>query len=318
MMDEAGEALTTESIREAVAFRQTVSRLHAEFGAKGEWFFNCLQPPEVFDPKTGRSQPFHEADPERLVSDPLCWGLTPGADWHGFDELEDGWCMLDPIKVSVTTPGMSMRAGLLPVGVPASILTAYLADRGIVVEKTTDFAVLFLFSMGVTNGKWGTLLNALLDFKKDYDANTPLARSLPGLMAAHADRYAGLGLRDLADLVFGAVAELGTTVHMSNAFAVLPKPDMAPIDAYERLVRGEVEKITLDALAGRTLATGIVPYPPGIPLLMPGENAGAAKDPLIGYLKALEAFDARFPGFTHDTHGVEVEDGVHHVLVIKG
>ena len=70
-------------------------------------------------------------------------------------------------------------------------------------------------------------------------------------------------------------------------------------------------------LAGRTLATGVVPYPPGIPLMMPGENAGPSGGALIGYLKALEAFDDRFPGFGHDTHGIEIEDGVYHALVVR-
>nr|WP_313064390.1 hypothetical protein [Paraburkholderia sp. LEh10] len=37
----------------------------------------------------------------------------------------------------------------------------------------------------------------------------------------------------------------------------------------------------------------------------------------LGYLKALEQFDLRFPGFTHDTHGVEVDDGVYRIACIK-
>ena len=45
----------------------------------------------------------------------------------------------------------------------------------------------------------------------------------------------------------------------------------------------------------------------------PGPSGGA----LIGYLKALEAFDDRFPGFGHDTHGIEIEDGVYHALVVR-
>lgn len=65
------------------------------------------------------------------------------------------------------------------------------------------------------------------------------------------------------------------------------------------------------------VATGVVPYPPGIPLLMPGENAGAADGPILGYLKALQAFDRDFPGFGHDTHGVEIRDGTYYVLCIK-
>ena len=59
--------------------------------------------------------------------------------------------------------------------------------------------VLFLFSMGITKGKWGTLLNTLLDFKADYDRNAPLAEVLPGIVAAGGDRYAGMGLKDLGD-----------------------------------------------------------------------------------------------------------------------
>ena len=77
------------------------------------------------------------------------------------------------------------------------------------------------------------------------------------------------------------------------------------------------KSLTLDRMAGRTVATGVVPYPPGIPLMMPGESAGAAKGPLLGYLKALEAFDAEIPGFAHDTHGVEVEDGRYRILCVK-
>jgi arginine/lysine/ornithine decarboxylase len=104
---------------------------------------------------------------------------------------------------------------------------------------------------------------------------------------------------------------------MSRAYSTLPRPDFSPTEAYEKLVRNDIERLTLDQLEGRTVATGVVPYPPGIPLLMPGENAGAASGPILGYLKALEAFDTRFPGFAHDTHGVEVEDGVYRIACIK-
>ena len=43
--------------------------------------------------------------------------------------------------------------------------------------------MLCLFSVGITRGKWGTLLNALLAFKRDWDANAPLAAVLPDLLA---------------------------------------------------------------------------------------------------------------------------------------
>jgi arginine/lysine/ornithine decarboxylase len=102
--------------------------------------------------------------------------LHPGETWHGFGDLEDDYCMLDPIKVSIVTPGVADQGGLERSGIPASLVTAYLHYRGVEVEKTTDFTILVLFSIGVTKGKWGTLLNALLDFKRNYDSNTPLAK----------------------------------------------------------------------------------------------------------------------------------------------
>ena len=102
--------------------------------------------------------------------------LHPGETWHGFGDLEDGYCMLDPIKVSIVTPGVADKGGLDKKGIPATLVTAYLHRRGVEVEKTTDFTILFLFSIGITKGKWGTLLNALLDFKRDYDAQRAAGR----------------------------------------------------------------------------------------------------------------------------------------------
>jgi len=319
MMDgSGGEALTTESIREAVAFRQVIARLNAEFASKGDWFFNSWQPDFVKETASGKKHAFHLAAEDLLIREPECWMLHPNDDWHGFADLEDGYCMLDPIKVSIVTPGMSKSGALEAWGIPASLLTAYLDQQGIVVEKTTDFTLLFLFSLGITKGKWGTLVNILLDFKRDYDANAALERVLPALAAAHPTRYRDMGLRDLATAMFVAMRELGSTALMAKAFSTLPMPDLSPIEAYERLVLGEVEQIPLAAMAGRTVATGVVPYPPGIPLLMPGETTGSADSPVLGYLRALEAFDRQFPSFAHDTHGVEVIDGVYRVYCVVG
>lgn len=320
MMDgPGGEALTTESIQEAVAFRQLMSRLHTEFSDKGDWFFNSWQPDfiKVRSGKKVTKVAFHDASPELLVTDPSCWVLHPGETWHGFDRLDDDYCMLDPIKVSVVTPGVATTGGLEKTGIPASVVTAYLGRQGVVVEKTTDFTILFLFSIGITKGKWGTLVNALLDFKRDYDSNAPLTSVLPDLVQAYPNRYGDMGLKDLSNQMFDAMEKFRTTEFLSKGFSVLPRPDLSPVEAYERLVKNQVERVPLSKLAGRTVATGVVPYPPGIPLLMPGENAGPDDGPLIGYLRALQSFDVEFPGFTHDTHGVEVENGEYEIYCIK-
>ncbi len=307
MMDgPAGTALVNESIVEAIAFRQMMGRLQAEFAAKGEWFFGVWQPDMIPEGEF----PLFSADAERLASDPVCWELVPNAPWHGFGDIGPGYCMLDPIKVSVVTVGAGFS-------IPAGLLSAYLDEQGIVPEKSTDFTVLFLFSLGITKGKWGTLVNALLDFKRDYDANAPLKRILPRLVSENHGRYEPLGLKDLAEDMVSRMQKLKTSAWLEEAFGVLPKPVCTPVRAYEQLVLGQVEKVALEELAGRTIATGIVPYPPGIPLLMPGEAAGRKDGPVLGYLGALEAFDRQFPGFTHDIHGVEVEDGRYYALCLK-
>ena len=317
MMDKVGISLTEDAIKEAVSFRQTVGRLNREFTAKHDWFFNVWQPDSVISKKTGKKVPFFEADSTQLMTDPDCWVLKPNDSWHGFGEIEEGYCMLDPIKVSITTPGMQLDGTLADTGIPAAVLSAYLDAKGIVVEKTTDFTVLLLFSIGITRGKWGTLLNALFEFKHDYDTNAPLFTTLPDIRQNWPERYRGMGLKDLCDEMYQSMKQLQTTKAMADAFSELPHPDMTPVEAYEQLVLNNVELLTLDKMASRTVATGVVPYPPGIPMLMPGENVGHENSAGLRYLKALEQFDSRFPGFTHDTHGVDVIDGKYHVLCLK-
>ncbi len=317
MMDgPGGLTLTNESIEEAVAFRQTMGRVHRQFAEKKQWFFKTWNADTV-KAKGGKKVRFEEASAEQLATDPQCWVLHPGEAWHGFGDLEDDYCMLDPIKVSIVTPGVADKGGLDKSGIPATLVTAYLHYRGVEVEKTTDFTILVLFSIGITKGKWGTLLNALLDFKRDYDNNAPLAETLPGLVTSHPSTYGSLGLRDLADQMFAQLRDARQTHWLAEAFSTLPTPVMTPNAAYQLLVRDEIEHVPLDKLADRVLATSVVPYPPGIPMLMPGESTGANDGPYLGYLRALSEWDARFPGFGHDTHGVENRDGVYYVQCLK-
>jgi len=318
MMDgPGGLTLTRESIDEAVAFRQTMGRVQREFKEQGEWFFNTWNADTVKEGKAGKKVAFADASAEFLATEPDAWVLHPGETWHGFGDLEDDYCMLDPIKVSIVTPGVADKGGLDKKGIPATLVTAYLHNRGVEVEKTTDFTILVLFSIGITKGKWGTLLNALLDFKRDYDANNRLAETLPELVAGHPAVYGDMGLHDLSDQMFAMLKETRQTHWLAEAFSTLPELVMTPSDAYQLLVRDQIEHVPLEKLANRVLATSLVPYPPGIPMLMPGEATGPDDGPYLGYLRALAKWDARFPGFGHDTHGVENRDGKQFVQCLK-
>ena len=52
-------------------------------------------------------------------------------------------------------------------------------------------------------------------------------------------------------------------------------------------------------------------------MLMPGETAGPENGPYLSYLRALASWDRRFPGFGHDTHGVEPRHGTYFVQCLK-
>ncbi|CAL9493241.1 Biodegradative arginine decarboxylase [Actinosynnema sp. ALI-1.44] len=189
-------------------------------------------------------------------------------------------------------------------GIPARVLTMYLEARGIVVEKTDAYTCLILFSMGITKGKWGTLLDALLDFKALYDRGAAVAEVLPELVRQHPDRYAGLSLPALCEQMHTQLSKSELTALLDEAFTH-PTPAVAtPAQAYQRLIRGGTESVRLAEIAGRTVATMVVTTPPGIPVLMPGESAGEAEGPVLRYLRALEGFDREFPGFPSETHGV--------------
>jgi arginine decarboxylase len=318
MMDGVGgHTLTTEAITEAVAFRKAVCRAYRIAQAEGKSMFRTWNADEVTDPATGKKIAFADAPDELLITNPDCWVLHPGEAWHGFKDLEDGYCMLDPIKVSVVTPGVANDGSFEKIGIPATLVTAYLDQRGIEVEKTTDFTILFLFSIGVTKGKYGTLINALLHFKEDYDANTPLVEVMKAIVQVSPERYTGIGLRDLANEMFEQLKVSNLLKWQAEAFSTLPLPVFTPAETYSKLVHNEIEQIKVDKMAHRILATGIVPYPPGIPMLMPGEDAGGEDSPYIGYLCALQAWDRRFPGFSHETHGVENKDGKYYVYCLK-
>ena len=278
MMDgTSGVALTTESIREAVSFRQTVGRIKRQYAEANDWFFSTWNPTEVSDPATGKRVAFEDAPETLLVTDPDCWVLHPGEAWHGFEGLEDGYCMLDPIKVTVAAPGIASDGSFEQRGIPAAIIAAYLVRHGFEYEKTQDFTVLFLFSIGMSKGKWGTLLTTLIKFKEDYDANVKLGVILPNLVDAYPERYATMGLRDLSDEMFDHYRTSNQLHHLQQAFSSLPVPAMPPADAYRSLVRNQVERVRLDEAADRIVATSIVPYPPGIPMMMPGEDTGRSR-----------------------------------------
>jgi len=297
----AGRSLIQETFDEALSFRRALANLRQNLAAD-DWWFSIWQPPLA-----GGSDPLATQD----------WLLQPQADWHGFGDVAEDYVLLDPIKVTLVTPGLNAAGKLESRGIPAAVVSKFLWERGLVVEKTGLYSFLVLFSMGITKGKWSTLLTELLEFKRHYDANVPLGSALPSSAKAGGARYHGMGLRDLCDELHTCYRNNATPKALKRMYTTLPEVALKPADAYDKLVRGEVEAVPIDRLEGRIAAVMLVPYPPGIPLIMPGERFTQATRSIIDYLEFARTFDHSFPGFDADVHGLQHEDSPtgHHYTV---
>ncbi|MDN5514796.1 MAG: lysine decarboxylase [Pseudomonas sp.] len=289
----AGRSLIQETFDEALSFRRALANVRRNLSAE-DWWFSIWQPGAA-----DGADSLSTAD----------WVLQPDADWHGFGEVANDYVLLDPIKVTLVMPGLNAAGKLEQQGIPAAVVSKFLWERGLVVEKTGLYSFLVLFSMGITKGKWSTLLTELLEFKRSYDANLPLVDVLPSIAQAGAGRYQGMGLRDLCDALHGCYRENATAKALKSMYTALPELAIKPADAYDRLVRGEVEAVPIEQLQGRIAAVMLVPYPPGIPLIMPGERFTAATRSILDYLAFARTFDQAFPGFDIDVHGLQTEAG---------
>lgn len=158
------------------------------------------------------------------------------------------------------------------------------------------------------------MVTELQQFKDDYDKNQPLWRVLPEFVAKHP-RYERVGLKDLCSQIHQVykendVARLTTEMYLSPM-----EPAMKPSDAFAKMAHREIERVPIDELEGRITAMLVTPYPPGIPLLIPGERFNRT---IVNYLKFARDFNARFPGFETDTHGlVKDSNGRYYVDCVR-
>jgi arginine decarboxylase len=282
-----GTALVEESILEALDFRRAMRKVDDEFGL--DWWFKVWGPDELVEDGVGSRED---------------WVLRNDDPWHGFGNLAEGFNMLDPIKATIITPGLDVSGQFADKGIPASMVTKYLAEHGVIVEKTGLYSFFIMFTIGITKGRWNSLLTALQQFKDDYDKNAPMWRILPEFVAAHP-RYEKVGLRDLCHQIHDMyrahdIGRVTTEMYLSDM-----QPAMKPSDAYACMVHREIDRVEIDELEGRITAVLLTPYPPGIPLLIPGERFNKT---IVEYLKFARSFNRSFPGFETDIHGlVEVE-----------
>ncbi|HWI83197.1 MAG TPA: lysine decarboxylase, partial [Ramlibacter sp.] len=167
------------------------------------------------------------------------------------------------------------------------------------------YSFFILFTIGITKGRWNTLLSALQQFKDDYAKNQPMWRILPEF-CQQFPRYERMGLADLCQHVHELyarydIARLTTDMYLSEL-----TPAMKPSDAFAYIAHRKTQRVPIDELEGRITTSLVTPYPPGIPLLIPGE---VFNKKIVDYLKFSREFNAQCPGFETDIHGLVEEVG---------
>jgi arginine decarboxylase len=286
-----GTALVEESLMEALDFRRAMRKVDEEWGA--DWWFKVWGPDDLS---------------EEGLEAREAWMLHANDDWHDFGDLAPGFNMLDPIKATIITPGLDIKGNFSDkFGIPAAIVTKYLAEHGVIVEKTGLYSFFIMFTIGITKGRWNTMVAALQQFKDDYDKNQPLWKVLPEFVQKQP-HYEKVGLRDLCEKIHAVykandVAKLTTEMYLSDMV-----PAMKPTDAFAKMAHRKMDRVPIDELEGRVTAVLLTPYPPGIPLLIPGEKFNKV---IVNYLKFAREFNEKFPGFETDNHGLvkEIVDG---------
>ncbi len=281
-----GPALVEESILEALDFRRAMRKVDLEL--EESWWFKVWGPDELAEEGIGARED---------------WILRAGERWHGFGDLAPGFNMLDPIKATVITPGVDVDGNVADWGIPAAIVTRYLVEHGIIVEKTGLYSFFIMFTIGITKGRWNTMVTELQQFKDDYDHNRPLWRVLPEFVAKQP-RYERIGLKDLCDRIHAVYREHDIPRLTTEMYTSEMAPAMRPADAFARMAHREIERVEIDHLEGRITAILLTPYPPGIPLLIPGERFNST---IVRYLKFARSFNEQFPGFETDIHGLVKE-----------
>ncbi|WP_298438429.1 ornithine decarboxylase [Ottowia sp.] len=315
MKGRSGEVLWDDTIRLGIELRKKIRALRHDFDARAEnpaesWFFDPFVPDmvEMADAAgTARQVRWEDVPTDRLASDQALWRFSPGAKWHGFKAITAGYAMTDPNKLTLLTPGLDRETGLYEShGIPAPVLAEYLRENRIVPEKNDLNSILFLLTPGLESSKAGTLLSALVAFKRLHDANAPLDQVIPAFTARHAARYRGVRLRDLCAEMHALYRDHQTSRLQREQFLVdhFPTIAMSPHEAAQRMIRNAVDYVPLSEAVGRVAATLMLVYPPGIGVVVPGERLDERSRPMLDYLAMFEAAANQFPGFDNEIQGV--------------
>lgn len=270
-----------------------------------EWRKKLLKQSKLFKPLVPDN--FAEIPTADLMDDAKYWNMSKNDDWHGFRKMGNGEAMIDPLKITVRTPGIDIKnAKYEKTGIPGAVVAEFLMENHIIRAKNDLNSLLFLLTPGDSQEELDTLLNAFLKFEQYYDEDALVKDVLPVLYQEYPERYHGYTLKQLCQEMHEYYKENKTFVLQQKLFA---KPNMqnyqmTPAEADQLFKKDQTELVDLEDVVGRTAAEGALPYPPGVFIVAPGEKWGEIDQK---YFEVLAHAIEKFPGFVPEIQGVYLE-----------
>lgn len=208
--------------------------------------------------------------------------------------IEPGLHHVDPCKVIFLTRS--------PLDIPACLLTRYLQDCEFTPEKTDFYTFTLLMTPSSDSAALSRLVDALEAFEAHWHTGTAALQVLPSLRGAAAT-YEGLSIAELGERINALYRMHQVEQRQSEIFSAIgaAQCDRSPYQANQQFVRGEARLRCVKEVLGQVAAEGVIPYPPGIMCIAPGERWTAA---LVDYLQAVEALAAQYCEFAPHIQGV--------------
>ncbi len=290
---EMGKLLWHECMVNAIEVRKSVIH-HCKY-------LRPIVPPVVHDMK------WEEGDTEKMADDIAYFAFEPGGKWHSFQGYAKGQYFIDPMKLQLMTPGINVENGEYEdFGIPGIILADYLRDNMIIPEKCDLNDILFLMTPAESKVKLDNLLSRLVQFENHIDKDSPMEEVIPSIYRKYENRYQGYTIRKLCSELHNFYKEKKINVIQKKMFlkSYFPEYFMKPQTANWAMVRGEGELIPLKEAEGRVALQVAVPYPPGVPCVLPGERWNRiAMDYFLDFVEMANDL----PGFFPEMQGVYLE-----------
>lgn len=224
---------------------------------------------------------------EDILSDPAFFAISPKDTWHGFSHIAENLYLTDPCKVLLTTGPL-----------PAPLLSHWLENHHVTAEKSDFHTLLFLVEPSDGEEKCEHLLSLFEDCEGAYEDNAPMSSFAPDVTCLPGEGLKDYSLRYMDFLEKEQASRLSQTLFAEDHF---PKAALTGRSAHQAFLKGARERVPLPKAKGRVSLEMILPYPPGITVLEPGE---VWTDEVLSYFLFLQKYSSAFPDFSPEILGV--------------